>query len=268
MRENKLSKKVINRYGPFTGYIESYYTKQYRLLFESEYDNYKKDKIRILNHLHLQIDLSDYSMITLQKLYSNNYEKHSYNEIKYYTLNELIFEENVDINEWYYNYINWYNDDMYNYQACTNYCVIGKPQTYFYKNLIMLYTRKVSSLGMCNIVYYYYDDNDKEIKYYKCNNKAIVNISTNINDMKIDIKNNNHYLNDYYNNDYQFTCRTCSRCKNSISNCININRIIMEPYKIKSSIILTYIKNIFRLFIDDYNTSDLLSLEILKYLYE
>jgi hypothetical protein len=56
MRETKLSKKVLNRQGSYVGeYSESYYTKKKRLLIESEYENYRKTKLRIIDYLHLKI---------------------------------------------------------------------------------------------------------------------------------------------------------------------------------------------------------------------
>jgi hypothetical protein len=263
MRETKLSKKVLNRQGSYIGeYSESYYTRKQRLLIESEYENYRKTKLRIIDYLHFEIDVSNYKTYTIQSQFDDYIKEKYYNKIKYYTMNDINFENDTDIYEWF---CNWYDENR-EYNDYGKYCIIGRPNLYFYKNIIMINITKVSSLGKCNIICYYYDDG--KIKYDICNNTAKVNIRTNFDDLKINIKNNNHYLNDYYDNNYVFHCRACSQCMRMIINCMNNNYLSSFPYKMKESIILTYIEKIISKHITDNNTSNILSLQILKYLYK
>ena len=263
MRETKLSKKVLNRQGSYVGeYSESYYTRKQRLLLESEYDNYRKNKLRIIDYLHLEIDKSNYNNFTIQS--PLDFVKEKYYKIKYYTMNDINFENDTDINEWFYN---WYDENREYFHYYGKHCIIGRPNLYFYKNIIMINIRKVSSLGKCNIICYYYDKNDGKIKYEICNNTAKVNITTHFDDLKIDIRNNNHYLNDYDYYHYNFHCRACSRCMHMVMNCMNNNHFSSFPYKMKASIIIKYIEKIISKYIKDDNTSNILSLQILKYLY-
>jgi len=264
MRETKLSKKVLNRQGSVVGeYSETYYTRKQRLLIESEYDNFRKYKVRIIDYLHLEIDASNYRTFTIQSPF--DYIKEKYYKIKYYTMNDINFETDTDINEWFYN---WYDENREYFHHYGKYCIIGRPNLYFYKNIIMVNIMKVSSLGKCNIICYYYDKNDEKIKYKICNNTAKVNITSYFGDLKIDIRNNYHYLNYNYGNNYGFHCRSCSQCVHMVMNCMNNNFFTSVPYKMKESIILNYIEKIISKYITDDNTSNILSSQILKYLYK